>query len=312
MCADDPLPDLDEALDADPARGERTVRRRGPDERRDVAGVVDLGVVVGHAADEGVLLQARHVPEDLLAAEVPVVRDAGRTAAGPAEHVVHRHADADVEALPHAVVERVEEAHGLHEVRGDPLQEQTAFDQGLADEGEVELLEVADAAVHELRRTARRARAPVAGLDDADAQAAGDRVERTAAADDPAADHQDVELAGLQRLDRRGALVRAELGGRVEADPAALGGVLLRAVCSCSAWSCAPWTVLAAPAVVASVLVCVLLLAGLAIVASVRVARTEPASAHGRHRRRHPRGSTGATVTAGGTAPRPLLLAGTP
>ncbi|SIH57582.1 Uncharacterised protein [Mycobacteroides abscessus subsp. abscessus] len=52
MRADDPLPDLDEALDPDPGRGVRAVRGGGADERRDVAGVVDLGVVVGHAAHE--------------------------------------------------------------------------------------------------------------------------------------------------------------------------------------------------------------------------------------------------------------------
>ena len=52
--ADDALADLDEALDLDPARDVGAVERRGAGEGGDVAGIVDLRVVVGEAADEGV------------------------------------------------------------------------------------------------------------------------------------------------------------------------------------------------------------------------------------------------------------------
>ena len=107
--------------------------------------------------------------------------------------------------------ERVQEPHGLHEVRGDALQQQSAFDERFAHEPEVELLEVADAAVHELRRAARGAAGPVALLDEADAQAAGRGIQCRTGSDDAAADHEDVEFLAAQRLDGGGALGRAEL-----------------------------------------------------------------------------------------------------
>ena len=127
---------------------------------RHVAGVVDLGVVVGEAADDGVLREARDGAQHLGLAEVAVVGHPGRAPAGPAEDVVEGHAGADVEALVDRLAQGVEEAHRLDQVRGEALQQEATLDQRLAHEAEVELLEVADAAVHELRRPARRARPP--------------------------------------------------------------------------------------------------------------------------------------------------------
>ena len=72
--ADDALADLDEALDPHAAGDVRAVARRGARERRDVAGVVDLGVVVGEAADDRVLREARDGAQHLALAEVAVVR----------------------------------------------------------------------------------------------------------------------------------------------------------------------------------------------------------------------------------------------
>jgi hypothetical protein len=144
---------------------------------------------------------------------VAVVRNAGRATAGVAEDVIEEHAGADVAALDEALGERVEEAHGLDQVRGEALQQESTLNEGFAHEAEVELLEVADAAVHELRGAAGCAARPVAGLDHTDTQATGDRVERRAGSDDAAADHEDVEFLRLQRLDGCGAFLRPQLRG---------------------------------------------------------------------------------------------------
>ena len=192
--ADDALADLDEALDLHPARDVRAVEARGAGEVRDVASVVDLRVPVGEAAGEGIGMQAGHRPQELPLGEVAMMRHARRPEPGVAEQVVERHAGADVEALEERLRQRVEEPHGLHQVRCDPLQQQAAFDEGLAHQAEVELLEVADASVHELGAAAAGAGRPVARLQHPDAQAARDGVERRTGADDAAADDEDVEL----------------------------------------------------------------------------------------------------------------------
>ena len=77
--ADDALADLDEALDPHPAGDVRAVVRRRAREVRDVAGVVDLGVVVGDAADEGVAGPGSGWRAcTCRLRQVTVVRDAGR------------------------------------------------------------------------------------------------------------------------------------------------------------------------------------------------------------------------------------------
>ena len=90
--------------------------------------------------------------------------------------------DAGVEPLPAAVLQRVDERHRLDQVRGELLDEQPAFLQRLGDQPEVEHLQVAQAAVDQLARAARRAGGEVAGLDQPDGQAAGRGVERGARA----------------------------------------------------------------------------------------------------------------------------------
>jgi hypothetical protein len=80
----------------------------------------------------------------------------------------------------------------VHQVRRQ-VHEQRALEQRLAHQPEVEALEVAQAAVDELRRAARRAGRIVLALDESHAVAARRRVERDARAGDPAADHDHVE-----------------------------------------------------------------------------------------------------------------------
>jgi hypothetical protein len=180
-----------------------------------VPGVVDLGVVVLQRAHQRVLLERRDDPAGAAAGEVAVVRDAPGTAREQAEGVVERDARPGVEPLPAAVLQRVDERDRLDQVRGELLDEQPAFLQRLGDQPEVEHLQVAQAAVDELARAARRAGGEVAGLDQSDAQAAGRGVESGARAHDTAADDQDVQLAaGLRRRRQRVQRAFPRLGGQ--------------------------------------------------------------------------------------------------
>jgi hypothetical protein len=89
----------------------------------------------------------------------------------------------------------------VHQVRGQPADEQAALVQRLAHQREVEHLQVAQPAVHELAGPAGRARGPVALLEQPDGQAAAGRVEGRAGAGDTAADDEDVEHGAAHRLE---------------------------------------------------------------------------------------------------------------
>ena len=80
----------------------------------------------------------------------------------------------------------------MHEVRRE-LHEQGALEQRLAYEAEVEVLEITEAAVNELRRTRRRAGREVLALHERHAVATRRSVERDSRAGYPAADHDHVE-----------------------------------------------------------------------------------------------------------------------
>ena len=91
--------------------------------------VAEIGCGPGHV---GSYLHAQGVT----VAQVPM---RGQTPAVPAGHrhgVVERDARAGVQALPALVLQGVQEGHGLHEMRGEPLEEQSALLQRLADEGD--------------------------------------------------------------------------------------------------------------------------------------------------------------------------------
>src|SRR6185437_11284696 len=91
--------------------------------------------------------------------------------------------------------------------------QQCPLSERLADQAEVELLEVAQTAVDELARPRRCTRAEVPRLDQADRQTARRRVERGPGAHDPAADHEHLEFACHERLKRGRALVWAKPAG---------------------------------------------------------------------------------------------------
>ena len=110
--------------------------------------------------------------------------------------------------------DREQEGQHAHEVRRG-LAEHLALGQRLVDEPDLALLEVADPAVHELRRLRRGARCDVVALDQRGAQAPRGGVERDAGAGDPAADDEHVEVLVGQA---------AERGRAVEAHPGNLPG----------------------------------------------------------------------------------------
>ncbi len=121
-----------------------------------------------------------------------------RAAAG--QRVVEQRARADIGALPDVMRERKQERHRSHEMRTEPFEHQRLLAQRFADEAELELLEVAQAAVDQLRRAARGPGSPVALLDQRDREPAARRVEGGAGADDAAADHDEVEFVALPRV----------------------------------------------------------------------------------------------------------------
>ena len=93
------------------------------------------------------------------------------------------------------------------------LQEDLAFSEGLCDQVELEGLEVSQAAVDELARAARRARRPIALLDQCHAQPASGCVESGSSSRDAAADDRDVEHLVAHAPQGLRAVFGAEAGG---------------------------------------------------------------------------------------------------
>ena len=152
------------------------------------------GDQLGHlgAVDHAV---ARGAPV-LAAVEVGVARaaTAERRAADPVDRhdVVHVQPDADEPVRPRAVEgghDQRQRPHQMRRQRGHQL----PLQQRLADKPEIEVLQVAQPAVHELARSRRRPARVIALLHQPDGVAAARGVERDAGAGDPATDDQHVE-----------------------------------------------------------------------------------------------------------------------
>ena len=167
-----------------------------------------------------------------------MLRDAHLVATGHRHAVVQHQAGADVRPLP-GVVQRVEERHRPDQVRREPGEQQAALLERLLDQPEVEHLEVAEAAVHELRRPAAGAAGEVALLDEGRGESAGDGVQRRTGTHDARADHQNVEVrgpvltGGRHRVEGLGAGAGSEVGGQAHA--ASLSGSCDPAVSSAQA-----------------------------------------------------------------------------
>ena len=97
------------------------------------------------------------------------------------------------------MTQREQERQRANQVRRKGFQQQGALAQCLAHQPEVQLLEVAQPAVHQLARAARGPRGEVALLDEAHRQPAQRGIEGHPGAGDPAADdeHVDAALEGL-------------------------------------------------------------------------------------------------------------------
>jgi hypothetical protein len=94
------------------------------------------------------------------------------------------------------VLQRIQELHRPHQVRRDPLDQQSALAQRLLHQREVEHLQVAQTPVDQLARPARRTAGEIAHLDQAGGQAAGHGVEGRTGADHPASDDHDIQFRG--------------------------------------------------------------------------------------------------------------------
>ena len=209
--------------------------------------VVGLAVVEEVAAgrlaagQRGQQLDHLVAPDHAVARRAPVrvavevaVADAAaaeRRAAQPVDrhHVVHVEPEAEQAVRPRAPEGGHDHRQRPHEVRGERGVD-LALEQRLADEPEVEVLQVAQPAVDELARARRGAGGVVGLLHQRDRVAARGGVERHAGAGDAAADHEHVERLGGEGGDgvraRKHLLkVRAELVER-----GALGRGLVRAL----------------------------------------------------------------------------------
>ena len=191
---------------------DRAVLRRSAGDRQREPCVVGGGVVVDEARRQPIGGQRRAMGERLLGVE-PAMELADPGAAGEVVHPERR-----AHRLGDLLRDRPVLGEDRHEERqhGDEMgrvaEQPLALVERLVDEPHVALLQVAQAAVHELRALRRRAGREVVALDERGAQAPGDGVEGDPAAGDAAADDEHVELAITQLLDHRRPLERDHRG----------------------------------------------------------------------------------------------------
>ena len=166
----------------------------GAQDSHGVAGVVDQRVVVAHATDDCVFLQARGHLEHALAGEVLLHRDT----LGAAHEVIQSEAAEHHDALPAAVGQREDELQRLDQVRGQGGHVELALLEGLRHQAEVKHGQVAQAAVEHLGGAGRGTGGEVAGLEHGGLQTAGSGVDGSAGTDGtPADDHYVIVLSGV-------------------------------------------------------------------------------------------------------------------
>src|SRR5690606_3191244 len=197
---DDPSGLFEESDDTGAVGHVGPVSGGGAGDEQGVTSVVDLGVVVLQSADQGVLAERRRDRAGTTPGQVPVARYASGLSGEHAERVVQRDAGTGVEPFPHAVFEWVDERYRPDQVRRELLDEQSTFPKSLGDESEVQHLQVAKAAVDEFGAATRRPGREVLGLDEADAQTAGDGVEGGSTPHDATTDDEYVELLACHVL----------------------------------------------------------------------------------------------------------------
>ncbi len=183
---------------------------RGPDHGHGVACVVLDAVVVEQATAEAVASEGRREVERLDPREAPMP-----AAVVPGAEDVVQGQSGVVEGLRQVrqPVDREEQRLDPDEVRGQ-RQQVRALGEGLADQAEPELLEVAQPAVDQPGRARRRPGRDVVLLHERRPHPARDRIEQRSGADDPTADDDHVPRLGRECCDvRAAALERAGMTG---------------------------------------------------------------------------------------------------
>jgi hypothetical protein len=181
------------------ARGDRgAVVGCGTTDHHRVPGVVNLAFVELDRADHRLPIRRGEGLERALAAQVThVVRDP----ASGAEYVVHADAEAAIAAVDHRPHERVQKRHRLDQMRGQLVEGQRALLESLEDQGKIEVFQIAEPPVKQLAGPTRGTSAEITGLDQPDPQAAGDGIERAAAARDAGSNDENVQILMLQPVE---------------------------------------------------------------------------------------------------------------
>jgi hypothetical protein len=86
-------------------------------------------------------------------------------------------------------------------MRGQLVESQRALSESFEDQGKVEVLEIAESTVKQLAGPTRRASREITGLDQPNAEAAGDSIEGTAAARDAGSNDEYVQILILQPVE---------------------------------------------------------------------------------------------------------------
>ena len=201
-----------------PGDDPRAVRPSRPGDGQRVAGVVFHPVMEQEAATEPLAPHPRGVGEDLVDREMAVPT----AVVSRAEQVVQGHPGLVEDAGHQGPAEQGEEQRLDRDQVRSEVEHPRALAERLAHQPEPVLLEVAQAAVDEPRRSRRRPDRDVVALHEPDPQPARRGVEGGAAPHDPAADDEDVEgPVGEGRqlapalLERRGGHRRARSEGLI-------------------------------------------------------------------------------------------------
>ena len=200
-----------EADELDPVDDDGAGIGRAAQVRQAEAGVVGLGVGIEPGSAKAVEPQRRdELRRGRGRDHAPALGDGARQARVRPERAADR--DAPVRA---AAVDRQHEVERPHEVRRDDAAERMHLGKRLTNEAEMAEAQIAQPAVNELRRRARRARREVVALDEGDPEPMSGGDLGDARPDDPAADDEQVERLGSQALERvlAGIESRAGQGG---------------------------------------------------------------------------------------------------
>src|ERR1700676_3423577 len=117
-----------------------------------------------------------------------------------AELVIQQDARGHIRPLPPPIGQWEQKRQRLDQMRRQRRERQFPFVQRLADQPELQLLEVAQPAVEHLRRPAGGPGGEVAGLDERDLQPPGRGVKSSSGPDHASADDDDVELLAAEPL----------------------------------------------------------------------------------------------------------------